>query len=101
VRYNIYIIYMVNNRTRSRRGGSIKKKQGLKVVDINSVLDCKNKKYGCDLKAKRFTCYTHTKYKQNQRKADIIKFTRRKIGARKLRTPVLKAVEWFDCSRFK
>ena len=64
MRYNIYIIYMVNNRTRSRRGGSIKKEQGLKVVDINSVLDCKNKKYGCDLKAKRFTCYTHTKYKQ-------------------------------------
>ena len=92
---------MVNKRTRSRRGGSIKKKQGLKVVDINSMLDCKNKKYGCNLKAKRYTCYTHTKYKQNQKKADIIKFTRRKNGAHKLRTPVLKAVEWFDCSRFK
>jgi hypothetical protein len=92
---------MVNKRTRSRRNGSIKKKQGLKVVDINSVLDCKNKKYGCDLKAKRYTCYTHTKYKQNKRRADIIKFTIRKNGARKLRTPVLKAIDWFDCSHFK
>jgi hypothetical protein len=92
---------MVNNRTRSRRGGSIKKKQGLKVVDVNSVLDCKNKKYGCDWEAKRYTCYTHARYKQNKRRADMITFTRRKKGARKLRTPVLKAIDWFDCSRFK
>ena len=74
-----------------------KSKNGLVKIDIIPMLNCKNLKYGCDVRAKKYTCYTHTKYKKNKRKADIITLTRRKKGTRKLKKPVLRITDWYVC----
>jgi len=74
-----------------------KSKNGLVKIDVIPMLNCKNLKYGCDVRAKKYTCYTHTKYKKNKRKADIITLTRRKKGTRKLKKPVLRITDWYVC----
>ena len=74
-----------------------KSRNGLVKIDVIPMLNCKNLKYGCDVRAKKYTCYTHTKYKKNKRKADIITLTRRKKGTRKLKKPVLRITDWYVC----
>lgn len=81
-----------------------KSKKGLVEVDVIPMLDCKNMKYGCDVRAKKYTCYTHKKYKKNKRKADIITLTRvkknnkkQKKGTKKLKKPVLRITDWYYC----
>ena len=74
-----------------------KSKNGLVKIDVIPMLNCKNLKYGCDVRAKKYTCYTRTKYKKNKRKADIITLTRRKKGTRKLKKPVLRITDWYVC----
>tara|TARA_B110000879_G_scaffold29655_1_gene40543 strand:- start:5423 stop:5692 length:270 start_codon:yes stop_codon:yes gene_type:complete len=78
-----------------------KSKNGLVKIDVIPMLKCKNLKYGCDVRAKKYTCYTHTKYKKNKRKADIITLTRRKKGTRKLKKPVLRITDWYVCPSYK
>jgi hypothetical protein len=77
-----------------------KSKNGLVKIDVIPMLNCKNLKYGCDVRAKKYTCYTHTKYKKNKRKADIITLTRRKKGTRKLKKPVLRITDWYVCPSY-
>ena len=82
---------------------TLKSKKGLVKVDVIPMLNCKNMKYGCDVRAKKYTCYTHKKYKKNKRKADIITLTRvkkgkrKKKGTRKLKKPVLRITDWYYC----
>jgi hypothetical protein len=78
-----------------------KSKNGLVKIDVIPMLKCKNLKYGCDVRAKKYTCYTHTKYKKNKRKADIITLTRRKKGTRKLKKPVLRITDWYVCPSYQ
>ncbi len=84
-------------KTRTRKS---KTKKEFEQVNVNTILTCKNQKYGCDVRAKPYICYTHTRYKKNKTKADKITFTRSKKGTRKLKKPVLRIVSWFDCSHF-
>jgi len=84
----------MTNKTVKKRS---KSKNGLVKIDVIPMLNCKNLKYGCDVRAKKYTCYTHTKYKKNKRKADIITLTRRKKGTRKLKKPVLRITDWYVC----
>jgi len=77
-----------------------KSKNGLVKIDVIPMLNCKNLKYGCDVSAKKYTCYTHTKYKKNKRKAETITLTRRKKGTRKLKKPVLRITDWYVCPSY-
>ena len=72
---------------------------GLEKVDVIPMLKCKNMKYGCNVRAKKYTCYTHTKYKKNKRKADTITLTRSKKGTRKLKKPILRITDWYYCPK--
>ncbi len=83
------------NKTSKRRS---KTNKGLEPIDVIPLLNCRNLKYGCDVKAKKYTCYTHSKYKKNKRKADIITLTRNKKGTHKLKKPVLRIIDWYKCS---
>ena len=84
-----------------RRNTTKKQTLGLKPIDTIPLLKCKNQKYGCDVKARKYTCYTRVKYKKNATKADRITLTNRKRGTLKLKTPILRILDWFDCSHFK
>lgn len=79
------------NRTKSNR---------LVPVDINKQVQCKNLKYGCNLRAKPYTCLRRYKTTKNKKSPDVINFTNRKRGTRKLKIPLLKAIDWFNCSHF-
>ena len=83
----------MNNKTSKSINGS------LEMVDVIPILKCKNMKYGCNVRAKKYTCYTHTKYKKNKRKADTITLTRSKKGTRKLKKPILRIIDWFYCPK--
>lgn len=84
-------MYMVKKTVKRRTSPSLEK------VDVIPMLKCKNVKYGCDVRAKKYTCYTHTKYKRNKVKADTITLTRSKKGTRKLEKPVIRIIDWYRC----
>ncbi len=72
------------------------------LVNIPSIIKCKNKKKGCSIKPhKRYTCYKRYKYKKNKTKKDIVSFSNRKKRTRKLKIPViLIEKDYMDCSHF-
>ena len=79
---------------------TMKRKPSLVQVDINSVLICKNKKHGCNLRAKQYTCYKRMRYKTNKSSADKITLTNSRNKSKKIR-PVIRAEQvWYDCSHF-
>jgi hypothetical protein len=77
-------------------------KKSLRRVNISSLLECSNEKYGCDLKMDKghYHCYKRSKTEKHRNKPDVIHLTNKKKGTRKLKKGVLKAVDWFDCSEF-
>ena len=86
-------------KTRRLRGGN--KSASLKQVDINTVVNCTNQKYGCDLKAKQFTCYKRVKTELKKTGADKIIFTNSRKKTKRIK-PVLRVGQtWYDCSHFK
>ena len=72
----------------------------LKKVKDEDVFECENVKHGCDWEADKFKCFNSIKYKKNKNKSDKIKFTNKRKGTRKLKTPVIRVGGWFDCSHF-
>ena len=90
------------NKTQRKTVKKSKTKKSLRTVDVSSVLECSNEKYGCDLKMDKghYYCYKRSKTEKNKTKPDIITLTNKKKGTRKLKKGLLKANEWFDCSHF-
>lgn len=91
------------NRTQRKTIKKSKTKKSLRRVNISSLLECSNEKYGCDLKMDKghYHCYKRSKTEKHRNKPDVIHLTNKKKGTRKLKKSVLKAVDWFDCSEFK
>jgi hypothetical protein len=78
------------------------RKPSLKKVHIPKLIKCKNKKHGCSMKNKLYTCLKRYTYKKNKNKRDVIKLTNsKKNKSRKLKTPIIQVVDYFDCSHFK
>lgn len=77
-------------------------KNPLPIVNIPSVIKCKNRKNGCTLKpSKRYICYKRYKYKKYKTKRDVVSFSNRKKGTRKLKTPIILIhKDYMDCSTF-
>ena len=79
---------------------TLKKRPGLKTVNINNILKCNNKKYGCKLQAKQFTCYRRVKHYKNKSRADKIVFTNRKNKSKKITPSIRVGDTWYNCSHF-
>jgi hypothetical protein len=84
----------------SKKSRSSKRKPSLVEVDINTVLNCKNKKYGCDLRAKQYTCYKRMRCKTNKSSPDTITLTNRRNKTKKIRPVIRVENVWYDCSHF-
>jgi|LauGreDrversion4_2_1035121.scaffolds.fasta_scaffold06534_6 hypothetical protein len=81
---------------------TIKKKPSLVRADINEILHCTNKKHGCNLRAKQFTCYNRVSYNRNKSSADKITFTNKRNKTKKIKPAVLRVGHvWYNCSRFR
>jgi hypothetical protein len=72
----------------------------LKKIKDEDVFECENNKHGCNWEADKFKCFNSIRYKKNRSKPDKIVFTNKIKGTRKLKTPVVRIGEWFDCSHF-
>ena len=69
-----------------------------KKVNAIPILNCKNKKYGCKVVAKRYTCYKRMRKVENKNKPDVISLTNSKNkNTKRLKTPLMKIVDWFTC----
>ena len=80
---------------------TIKKKPSLIQTDINGILNCANKKHGCSLRAKQFTCYNRVRYNRNKSSADKITFTNKRKKSKKIKPAVLRVGRvWYNCSHF-
>jgi hypothetical protein len=77
-----------------------KTKTLLVEVDINAVLNCKNKKHGCDLRAKQYTCYKRMRCKTNKSSPDKITLTNSRNKTKKIRPVIRVENVWYDCSHF-
>ncbi len=77
-----------------------KTKTLLVEVDINTVLNCKNKKHGCDLRAKQYTCYKRMRCKTNKSSPDKITLTNSRNKTKKIRPVIRVENVWYDCSHF-
>lgn len=87
-------------RVKQKRRSGGKKVGSLKEVDINNIVNCVNKKHGCDLIGKQFTCYKRVKYQRNKSAADKITFTNTHNKTKRIK-PVLRVGNtWYDCSHF-
>jgi hypothetical protein len=84
----------------SKKSRSSKRKPSLVEVDINTVLNCKNKKHGCDLRAKQFTCYKRMRCKTNKSSPDKITLTNSRNKSKKIRPVIRVENVWYDCSHF-
>lgn len=73
--------------------------RSMRTLDIGKL--CKNRKYGCNWKAKKYTCYKRMRYVKKANGPDEITFTNRKRKTQRLKTPMFKVVDWFSCSHFK
>lgn len=79
---------------------TIKRKPSLVEVDINTVLNCKNKKHGCNIRAKQFTCYKRMRCKTNKSSPDKITLTNSRNKSKKIRPVIRVENVWYDCSHF-
>ena len=84
----------------SKKSRSSKRKPSLVEVDINTVLNCKNKKHGCNIRAKQFTCYKRMRCKTNKSSPDKITLTNSRNKTKKIRPVIRVENVWYDCSHF-
>ena len=84
----------------SKKSRSSKRKPSLVEVDINTVLNCKNKKHGCNIRAKQFTCYKRMRCKTNKSSPDKITLTNSRNKSKRIRPVIRVDNVWYDCSHF-
>jgi hypothetical protein len=84
----------------SKKSRSSKRKPSLVEVDINTVLNCKNKKHGCNIRAKQFTCYKRMRCKTNKSSPDKITLTNSRNKTKMIRPVIRVENVWYDCSHF-
>lgn len=84
----------------SKKSRSSKRKPSLVEVDINTVLNCKNKKHGCNIRAKQFTCYKRMRCKTNKSSPDKITLTNSRNKTKKIRPVIRVENVWYDCAHF-
>ena len=84
----------------SKKSRSSKRKPSLVEVDINTVLNCKNKKHGCNIRAKQFTCYKRMRCKTNKSSPDKITLTNGRNKSKRIRPVIRVENVWYDCAHF-